>query len=193
MLTSIRLTYKLLTDDDFNLYFDLFSDDAVMQYAYLPKLENREDAVNRFRDVLDDQTDQRKGNMYVALTEETGEPVGVVDYELYQLNEDGGVAEIGYFLLQEYWGKGYGVEMAQAMVDDLFNETAIHRICASCQAENKASEQIMRKLSMTCEGVHRNTRYKDGQWYDEVKYAILRDEWLKTHTVTKKTNILMFG
>lgn len=193
MLKSTRLAYKLLTDDDFNMFYSLYSDEAVMRYTYEPRLENKEAAVNKFREVLDNQTDLRKGNVYVAMLEETHEPIGIVEYELYSLNAFGGVAELGYFLLQEYWGTGYGQEMAQALVDVLFNDTTIHRICGSCQAENAASEQIMRKLSMEYEGIERNSRYKNQQWYDEVKYAILREEWLKTHTIAKKSDLLLFG
>lgn len=193
MLKSTRLTYKLLTDDDFNLFFDLYSNEDVMHYAYAPRLENHEDAITKFREILDNQTDSRKGKMYVASISENNIPIGIVDYELYMLNEHGGVAEIGYFLLPDYWGQGYGGEMAQALIDNMFNETAIHRICASAQVENVASERIMRKLSMECEGVHRHARYKDGEWYDEIKYAILRQEWLKNHTITKKSDLLLFG
>lgn len=195
MLKSTRLTYKLLTDDDYNLFYDLYSDEEVMHYAYAPVLENHEEAITKFRELLDNQTDSRKGNMYVAMLSENQIPIGIVDYELYSLNDNGGVAEIGYFLLKEFWGgQGYGGgEMACALIDDMFNDTKIHRICASCQAENIASERIMRKLSMECEGVHRDARYKNGLWYDEIKYAILKKEWLKTHTITKKSDLLLFG
>lgn len=193
MLKSTRLTYKLLTDDDFNLFYELYSNEEVMRYAYASRLENHEEAITLFREVLDNQTDCRKGKMYVACLSEDNTPIGIVDYEINFLNEQGGVAEIGYFLLPEYWYEGFGPEMAQALIDDMFNETTIHRIQASCQAENVASEKIMQRLSMACEGVAHHTRYKDGEWRDEIRYAILKDEWLKTHTIEKKSDLLMFG
>lgn len=193
MLQSARLTYKLLTDDDFNLFYELYSNEEVMQYAYAARLENHEEAITLFREVLDNQTDSRKGKMYVASLSDEGTAIGIVDYEILFLNEHGGTAEIGYFLLPEYWNEGYGSEMASALIDTIFTETKLHRIQASCQAENNASEKIMQRLSMGCEGVSKYARYKDEQWRDEIRYAILKDEWLKTHTIIQKSDLLMFG
>lgn len=47
----------------------------------------------------------------------------------------------------------------------------------SCSGNNRASENIMKKLGMQKEGILRMVRYKDGRWDDEIKYGLLRKEW----------------
>lgn len=57
------------------------------------------------------------------------------------------VAEIGYFLEPEYWGRGLATEsagMVLALVFDLGGEVAL----ATCDARNARSESVMKKLGM---------------------------------------------
>lgn len=91
-------------------------------------------------------------------------------------NEFGGHGEIGYFLLPTYWGKGYATEIGQLLIEIGFSHVGLHRICASCNIENKNSERIMKKIGMKKEGQIRQVRLKNGTWHDELRYSILKEE-----------------
>ena len=178
MFKSMRLVYRLLDETDFDLFYELNSDEEVMKYAYLDKLSSREDAIESFRNILLNQNAHDKGTQYVASLEVTNVPIGIVDYDVVLNHFNGGIFEIGYFIKPLYWGQGFGTEMGKALIDYLFNNFNIHKVIASCNFNNRKSESIMVKLGMTKEGVFKRVRYKDGRWDDEIKYGLLKEEWL---------------
>lgn len=95
-------------------------------------------------------------------------------------NAFGGYSEIGYFLLKDFWGKGYAAEIAARLIDYCFEELKLHKVYASCNASNIQSEKVMFKSGMIKEGVLRKQRFKNSQWRDEIRYSIIVDEWSVT-------------
>lgn len=85
-------------------------------------------------------------------------------------------ADIGYELNPDYWGRGYASEAAQAVVDYGFSQLGVHRIWASCLADNAASARVLEKLGMRLEGRLRENEYFKGRWWDTLIYAILVHE-----------------
>ncbi len=178
MFESPRLIYRALNETDFDLFYELYSDEEVMKYAYLDKLTSQEDAKDAFKNILLDQSAHDIGIQYVACIKEENVPIGIVDYEVALKHPQGGIFEIGYFIKPGYWGQGFGTEMGKALINYLFTNYSIHKVTASCNSSNSQSESIMIKLGMTKEGVSRRVRYKDGRWDDELKYSLLKEEWL---------------
>jgi RimJ/RimL family protein N-acetyltransferase len=89
------------------------------------------------------------------------------------------VAELGFRLGREAWGRGYASEGAKALVAKGFAEMDFERIIARTMAVNQASRRVMEKAGLA----HVRTVYP--QWRDplpgsefgEVEYEITRDEW----------------
>jgi ribosomal-protein-alanine N-acetyltransferase len=54
-------------------------------------------------------------------------------------------AEIGYWLGQPYWGKGYAVEAARALVSFGFEQMRLQRVEAKCFLENCAGQRVIEK------------------------------------------------
>ncbi len=86
-------------------------------------------------------------------------------------------ADIGYELDPQYWGQGYTSEAARALLTFGFERLGLHRIWASCLAENKASAHVLEKLGMRQEGRLREDEYFKNRWWDTLIYAILDREW----------------
>ncbi len=86
-------------------------------------------------------------------------------------------ADIGYELAPEHWGQGYATEAAQAIVRFGFTTLALHRIWATCVAENTASAHVLEKLGMRLEGRLRENEYFKDRWWDTLIYAVLMQEW----------------
>jgi Acetyltransferases, including N-acetylases of ribosomal proteins len=178
MFESNRLNYRELNENDFVLFYDLYSNKEVMKFAYLDRFGSQEDGLEAFGNILLDQKDNNEGTQYVASLKESNDPIGIVDYDVILHHEKGGIYEIGYFMKPDYWGKGFGTEMGKALIDYLFNNFNIHKVTASCNFNNKNSEGIMIKLGMTKEGIFKKVRYKDNRWDDEIKYGLLKEEWM---------------
>ena len=103
--------------------------------------------------------------------------IGFADMVIQSLNSNGGCGEIGYFLLPQYWGKGYASELANSLIELGFTKLGLHKISARCNSNNLKSENIMMKVGMTKEGELKKVRFKNGVWDDEKHYGILIDEW----------------
>jgi ribosomal-protein-alanine N-acetyltransferase len=180
MKASERLTYRLLNGNDFDLYYKLYTDARVMQYAYHDEFSTEEEARDGFEQVLIKQGEDEEGAQFVVTHKESGSDIGIVDYHIETLHHAGGIYEIGYLVLPEFWGKGFATEMSQSLIDYLFDNFNIHKITASCHWDNKRFEGIMKKLHMKREGVLRKSRYKNRIWADEVKYGLLKENRSKT-------------
>ena len=86
--------------------------------------------------------------------------------------------EIGWAFDPRHHGRGYASEAARALVAYGFGTLGLHRIIATCQPENPASYRVMEKIGMRREGHFRQCIARDdGSWWDELFYAILREEW----------------
>lgn len=86
-------------------------------------------------------------------------------------------ADIGYELDPKHWNHGYATEAARAIVDFGFSHFGVHRIWASCVAENIGSARVLEKLGMQLEGHLREHKYFKGRWWDTLMYAVIVDEW----------------
>lgn len=179
-LATRRVNYRLFEKADFDLFYSIFSNKEIMRYAWIDEIISKEQMLPFFEDFLSVEDMPNKNNSYAfaAFTRDEGHFVGFADIQLHSHNENGGCGEIGYFLLQEFWGKGYATELAGAMTDFGFEGLKLHKVCARCNSNNLKSENIMKKLGMAKEGELRKVRYKNGGWDDEKQYGILREEWL---------------
>lgn len=81
-------------------------------------------------------------------------------------------AEIGYWLAEEYWGKGIMPEAINQMVAYGFNNLDIVRIFARIYGTNKASQKVIEKANFKLEGKFEKTIFKNNEFLDELIYAI---------------------
>lgn len=84
--------------------------------------------------------------------------------------------DMGYCLRRDAWGQGYGTETARLLVTFGFEDLDLHRIWATCDAENVASAQVLEKVGMTREGHMRDDSWIRGRWRSSYLYAILEDD-----------------
>lgn len=81
-------------------------------------------------------------------------------------------AEIGYWLAEEYWGKGIMNEAINQIVNYGFKELDIVRIFARIYGINKASQKVIQKSNFKLEATFEKTIYKNDVFLDELIFAI---------------------
>lgn len=81
-------------------------------------------------------------------------------------------AEIGYWLAEEYWGKGIMTKAINQMVVYGFDNLDIVRIFARIYGTNNASQKVIEKANFKLEGKFEKTIYKNNEFLDELIYAI---------------------
>lgn len=83
-------------------------------------------------------------------------------------------AELGYWLAEPFWGKGIMTEVVKQMVKYGFSQFDFQRIFARPFGTNLASQKVLEKAGFRLEGRFDRTLIKNGEWLDELVYAIRR-------------------
>jgi len=97
----------------------------------------------------------------------------------------GDLLEIGFTLIPNERGKGYGLEAVVILVDYLFLARDLVRVQATTDLRNVASQKVLEKAGFTREGVVRKSMFLRGQWRDLLLYSILREEWKEPKMLTR--------
>ena len=93
--------------------------------------------------------------------------------------------EVGYTLVPNERGKGYGTEALAIIVDYLFLSKDIMRIQAQTDQRNVASHKVLEKAGFKKEGTLRNNFFMRGEWTDDYIYSIIREEWKEPRILTR--------
>lgn len=83
-------------------------------------------------------------------------------------------AEMGYWLAENYWGNGIISKAIKEMVDIAFSTHDINRIFARPFGTNFASQKVLQKAGFKLEAKFEKTLLKNGEFVDELVYAIRR-------------------
>jgi ribosomal-protein-alanine N-acetyltransferase len=179
LLQSERLSLREFQANDYNLFSSVFSNEIVMKYSYMDCIKDENQMLSYFNRVLGNNSAVQRRNSYeyAVFTSKYGDFIGFADIEIKYQNSMVKYGEIGYFLLPDYWGKGYATEIARILIDICFTRLGLHKVAASCNANNHQSEKVMKKVGMIKEGELRKERYKNGKWDNELRYGILIEEW----------------
>ena len=84
-------------------------------------------------------------------------------------------AEIGYWLGEEFWGRGITTEALIAVTDYAFSNYDVCRLYAHVFDWNVASARVLEKAGYVFEGRLRKSVTKDGHTIDQLMYAIIRE------------------
>ena len=84
-------------------------------------------------------------------------------------------AELGYYLAEEYWGRGIMTGAARKLCEKLFAETDILRIFAEPFAYNTGSRRVLEKSGFQLEGILKCNAFKNGQIQDMAMYALTKE------------------
>jgi RimJ/RimL family protein N-acetyltransferase len=101
-----------------------------------------------------------------------GEAVGGIGLVLHEDIERCS-AEVGYWLGQNYWGRGILTVALKAFTDYAFSTFELTRLYAVPFVRNQASIRVLEKAGYQCEGIMRRSAIKDGQVIDQALYAYI--------------------
>ena len=85
-------------------------------------------------------------------------------------------AEIGYYIAEEYWGKGLMTEAVKQICSYIFDKSNIVRIYAEPFSYNKASCRVLEKAGFLYEGTLRSNAIKNGKTIDMLMYSRLKTD-----------------
>jgi RimJ/RimL family protein N-acetyltransferase len=79
----------------------------------------------------------------------------------------------------DVWGKGYGTEATQLMLDHAFGAMGLHRIALFVFEFNERAVRAYKRCGFVIEGRARESIWRDGRWWDELAMSVLESDWRK--------------
>ena len=83
-------------------------------------------------------------------------------------------AELGYYIAEEYWGRGIMTDAVKQICEYVFSRSDIIRIYAEPFAYNIASCRVLEKAGFQYEGTLKNNAVKNGKVIDMKMYSLLK-------------------
>ena len=85
--------------------------------------------------------------------------------------------EIGYWLAEEFHGKGIMTRSCRELIKYAFERENINRVVIKCAEGNKKSQAIPVRLNFKLEGIEREGQYLYGVFHNTMIYSLLKKEW----------------
>jgi RimJ/RimL family protein N-acetyltransferase len=166
--TTERLTIRPFKSFDLQDVFQIYNNDETCKYLLHNKWT---------RESMQESFDKKLKNS--ALTKDTGLSLAVVnrnnvigDLSVWYTGMRDTV-EIGYSFSAETSGKGYATEAVSYLVRKLFEEFEVHRIQATLDARNLASQKLCERIGMRKEAHFTKDFWSKGEWTDSIVYGML--------------------
>lgn len=150
----------------------LWSDYEVVKYTYNPWCKTIEDCEARIEHIQK-FIDPLHMNNWVILHH--NELIGVAGVPT--VSDEKGEYGLYYQLCQNHWGKGFGFEVAKALVDELFENTKAIVILADAVTVNPASMRILEKVGMKQTHLEEKSFQREELVGDLMHYQLTREEW----------------
>ncbi|MBM3475595.1 MAG: GNAT family N-acetyltransferase [Armatimonadetes bacterium] len=127
-------------------------------------------------EILARERDPEQDIILAVLTED-GTHIG--NCGLHRINLASRKAELGIMLGDKrYWGQGYGTDVVKTLCAFGFVRMNLQRIQLGVFSHNPRAQRCYEKCGFQVEGRFRRSIYKAGEYRDEIRMAILREEFM---------------
>lgn len=144
-----RLIIREIRESDEAGLFELDSNPNVHRYLGNEPVTNIEQIRAVIKMIHQQYIDNGIGR-WAILDKETNAFIGWTGFKLVKDEHNGQINfyDLGYRLIEDYWGKGIATEAALACLDYAFNELGFTEIIGMCDVENLASRNVLEKSGM---------------------------------------------
>jgi RimJ/RimL family protein N-acetyltransferase len=126
---------------------------------------------------------QRPGDTLTLAMIRKGDKALIGHVSLNWSDATAGQGEVRFCVNPSHAGQGLTREALSAMFDLAFDHFRIHRIFARCDGRNHHSIKLMQYLGMRLEAHYREHALFQGEWDEELHFAILDREWQRSNKV----------
>jgi RimJ/RimL family protein N-acetyltransferase len=147
-LTTKRLALRPFTPADLDWLAELYSDRDVTQY--LGGVKDRSKTEELLNTRILQYYDEHPGlGVWVTVERATGMNLG---FHLLNHIRGESIIQIGFTLAKSAWGKGFGTEMASAVLRYGFDDLKLPRIAGMASLQNHASQRVLLKIGLERRG-----------------------------------------
>lgn len=169
-IRSNRLLLRPFVDSDIeNVFKGLSHPDIIKHYGVsFDRLESTKEQMNWFADLEKNGT-----GMWFAVTSKddtTFFGAGGLNNVIKAHKK----AEIGFWLLPEFWGQGIMKEAMPMICNYGFDKLGLHRIEGFVESDNQNCKKAMAKLNFQHEGTMKDCEIKNGKFISLDIYATIK-------------------
>lgn len=165
--------------------------DGVEAYYSLPEVQRYLDWKARDRgevkEGLEAMSTQRRlnrpGDTLSLAVVRKSDDVLVGQVSLRWTDATAGQAELRFVFNPLYRQQGYATEAVRSVLDMGFDHFGFHRVFARCGADNQRSARLLKAIGMRLEAHYREHALFQGDWDEELHFAILDREWRRGEKV----------
>ncbi|MBE6798942.1 MAG: GNAT family N-acetyltransferase [Ruminococcaceae bacterium] len=177
IIETERLILRKPTLRDAEEIFELCRRPETSQYSYWRPHNN----INETREMIKQKLSSiRQGKLppfFSVEEKESGRVIGTCSYvsadEFYKS------VEIGYSILSDCWGNGFGTEVAWGLTGYAFDRMEAQRVYARVLPDNIASLNLLQKLGFTFEAVLKKDFFFEGKVSDVAILSMTDDEYFE--------------
>nr|MBV6630577.1 GNAT family N-acetyltransferase [Oceanococcus sp. HetDA_MAG_MS8] len=148
---STRLRFRAPSLDDAEFVRELVMQPAWQRYISAHTLADKVAAQGYIEQRLLSHLQREGMGLWVCEALATGQPLG-----LCGLLRRSGLPgpDLGFALLPEFWGQGFGRESAQQVLALGFASLGLASVWAICHPENRASQRVLADLGFVPDGIY---------------------------------------
>lgn len=109
-----------------------------------------------------------------------GEIVGTAGFN--SIDWSNKTAYFGYWLGEEYQGKGIMTKVAKALTNYAFTHLNLNKVEIRAAVENKKSRSVPERLGFVNEGIIRQAEWLYDHYVDITVYGVLANEWRENNS-----------
>lgn len=169
------ISLRMLTNNDADRLFEITDQSRIYLREWLPwvdqtkTIKDSETFIQMSIQMYIDRIGLTTGIFYKNVL------VGVAGFN--RIDWENKIGYIGYWLANDYQGRGIMTRAVRALINFAFNEYELNRIDIRAASGNIKSQAIPKRLGFTNEGLLRQTEWLYDHFVDHIVYSLLKSEW----------------
>ena len=175
LVVDDQLSLSILSLSDAREIFKLVDENRIYLRKTLPWLDevnSLDEQISYISHCISDY-ELYKGIMYSVSSD--GDIIGTIG--LNSIDYENRSCGVGYWVSEEFAGKGIATRCCSRLIDHCFNDLNLHRFVLEAAIENIASCRVAEKLGLRLEGVIKDREWLYDRFLDANLYAVTKPEW----------------
>ncbi|MCI0765239.1 GNAT family protein [Bacillus sp. TL12] len=179
VLESTNLVLRKIEEEHLQGVFTIYDNENVFAYCGIIPKHNIQTVSKMIGHFDRDYHKKSRVKWGIFQKNEINKLVGII--ESMDFNKKVNMVSIGYFLAEDYWGKGIVTESVRMLVKFLFEEVNVNRIQAEVMPANEVSKKVLLTNGFIKEGLLRQASLWSGKGVVDLEiYGILKEEYVSS-------------
>ncbi|MED0669953.1 GNAT family protein [Aneurinibacillus aneurinilyticus] len=176
VLKSVNLILKRIEESHLQEVYTIYDNDKVFEYCGIIPKHNLQTVSKMIGHFDRDYYKKSRIKWGIFQKNQSNKLVGII--ECMDFNQKVNMVSIGYFLAEDYWGRGIATESVGILTKFLFEKVNINRIQAEVMPANEISKKVLLKNGFIKEGLLRQASLWSGKGVVDLEiYGILKEDY----------------